>query len=75
MHFRKVFKKFYSFSLMKLSLNSVTCIGCGLCSDICGETFGMKDGKAILKKKICDDGGREKEAIISCPTNAISVSK
>ncbi len=47
------------------------CIGCGLCASICPEVFEMgKDGKAQAKaqKKIpC-----VKEAIESCPVNAIS---
>jgi ferredoxin len=47
------------------------CIGCGLCASICEEVFEMgDDGKAKVKaqKKIpC-----VKEAIESCPVDAIS---
>ncbi|HTY44054.1 MAG TPA: ferredoxin [Patescibacteria group bacterium] len=47
------------------------CIGCGLCSSLCPEVFEMqKDGKAGVKaqKKLpC-----VKDAIESCPVNAIS---
>lgn len=47
------------------------CIGCGLCASLCEEVFALgKDGKAYVKaqKKLpC-----VKEAIESCPTQAIS---
>jgi ferredoxin len=46
------------------------CIGCGACTSICPEVFEMKNGKASVKaqKKIpC-----VKEAISSCPVEAIS---
>jgi ferredoxin len=46
------------------------CIGCGLCVSLCSEVFQMnKDNKAEVKaqkKKPC-----VKEAISSCPVNAI----
>lgn len=48
-----------------------TCIGCGLCASLCPEVFEMqKDGKAgvkVQKKLPC-----VKDAIESCPVNAIS---
>ena len=54
-----------------IKINKETCIGCGLCASICEEVFEMdKDGKAKVKaqKKIpC-----VKEAINSCPVDAIS---
>jgi ferredoxin len=54
-----------------VKINKEKCIGCGLCSSICGEVFEIgRDGKAKVKaqKKIpC-----VKEAIDSCPVNAIS---
>jgi len=46
------------------------CIGCGLCASICEQIFVLEDGKAevkIQKKLPC-----VKEAIESCPVNAIS---
>jgi len=45
------------------------CIGCELCANSCPEVFEMKNGKAQVKaqKKLpC-----VKEAIESCPANAI----
>jgi ferredoxin len=48
------------------------CIGCGACVSICDKVFEMKGGKSVVKK------GQEKsklpcvkEAIDSCPVNAI----
>ena len=54
-----------------VKVNKTTCIGCGSCASICSEVFEMNDdSKAVVKaqKKIpC-----VKEAIDSCPVNAIS---
>ena len=55
---------------MTIKIDKEACIGCGLCASLCEDVFEMKNGKAIVKaqKKIpC-----VKEAINSCPTNAIS---
>jgi len=56
-----------------IKVNKDTCIGCGACIAICESVFEMKDGKSIVKK------GQEKskmpcikEAIDSCPVNAIT---
>lgn len=53
-----------------VKVNQNKCIGCGLCASTCPEVFEMKNGKARVKaqKKVpC-----VKEAIDSCPANAIS---
>jgi len=56
---------------MVIKVDKEKCVGCGLCASICSEVFVLgKDGKATVKaqKKIpC-----VKEAIESCPVNAIS---
>ena len=56
---------------MTIKVDKKKCIGCGLCASICDEVFQMdKDGKAKVKaqKKLpC-----VKEAISSCPVEAIS---
>ncbi len=46
------------------------CIGCGLCTNICSEVFEMSDGKAQVKEQ--KDLPCVKEAIDSCPVDAIS---
>ena len=54
-----------------VKINKEECIGCGTCSAVCPEVFELTDdGKAKVKaqKKIpC-----VKEAIDSCPVDAIS---
>lgn len=48
-----------------------TCIGCGLCTSICSEVFKMGDDN---KAEVVSDKDLPcvKEAIESCPVNAIS---
>lgn len=46
------------------------CIGCGTCASVCPEVFEMKDNKAHVKAQKDDDC--VKEAIESCPVDAIS---
>ena len=54
-----------------VKVNKETCIGCGLCAEICSEVFEMKgDGKADVKKD--KDIPCVKDAIASCPVEAIS---
>ena len=53
-----------------IKINTKKCIGCGLCASICEEVFEISWDKAKVKaqKKIpC-----VKEAIESCPVDAIS---
>lgn len=54
-----------------IKVDKKKCIGCGLCAEICPEVFEMgEDGKSRVKKQ------RKlpcvKEAVDSCPVNAIS---
>ena len=61
---------------MKGHVDKETCIGCGLCPDICPEIFSMDDdGKAIaLDNEIPDDlVDSAKEAEEQCPVEAITV--
>ena len=61
---------------MKGFVDKDTCIGCGLCPDICPKVFHMdEDGKAVAIKGDVPDGEEDsaKEAEESCPANAISV--
>ena len=51
------------------------CIGCGLCTEICGEVFEMSDdGKAEVKAgaDLKKNAKCIKEAIKRCPVKAIS---
>ena len=50
-----------------------TCIGCGACASTCPEVFEMKeDGKSHVKSGAKGNEECIKEAIESCPVDAIS---
>ena len=53
-----------------VSIDKEKCIGCGICAQICEEVFEISEGKARVKSQ--KDNGCIKEAIKSCPVNAIS---
>ncbi|MBU0894717.1 MAG: ferredoxin [Nanoarchaeota archaeon] len=54
-----------------VSINKKKCIGCGTCASVCSEVFEMSDdGKAKVKAQ--KNTPCVKEAIESCPVDAIS---
>lgn len=56
---------------MTIKVDKEKCIGCGACASICGEIFEMTDdNKARVKKQ--KNVACVKEAIDSCPVDAIS---
>ncbi|MDO4535702.1 MAG: ferredoxin [Clostridium perfringens] len=61
---------------MKAHVDQDTCIGCGLCPQICSEVFDLKDdGKAhAIKEDVPSDmENAAVEAQESCPVAAITV--
>ena len=56
---------------MAVKIDKEKCIGCGLCASVCSEVFEMGDDmKAKVKSQknpLC-----VKEAVESCPTEAIT---
>ena len=61
---------------MKAIVDQDTCIGCGLCSQICPEVFEMREDKAIAYVDPVPDAVKDKcqEAVDSCPVTAITVT-
>ncbi len=61
---------------MKAAVDADVCTGCGLCPDICPEVFEMDDNTAaVIAAEIpaeAEDSCRE--AMESCPVEAISIS-
>ncbi len=60
---------------MKLRINKDACISCGLCVSICEDIFEIEsDGKAGIIRNPENDYEitLAREAIESCPVNAIS---
>jgi len=58
---------------MSIEVNKETCIGCGSCVSLCPSHFQMgADGKSEVKSQ--EDAPCVKEAIDTCPVQAISIS-
>jgi len=62
---------------MRAIVDQVTCIGCGLCQEICPEIFEMD--KDVAKVKVVkvppDTEALCREAMEGCPVGAISVEE
>lgn len=62
---------------MKAVVNKNTCIGCGICVEICPEIFEL-DPQGLSESMLTEVSSYyisdAKEAANSCPTNAISIS-
>tara|TARA_Y100000310_G_C20687229_1_gene819861 strand:- start:3498 stop:3671 length:174 start_codon:yes stop_codon:yes gene_type:complete len=54
-----------------VSVDKKKCIGCGNCEAACPEVFELKDMKAYVKKGADLEKPCIKDAIESCPTDAI----
>lgn len=56
-----------------LSINSSCCMGCGLCTKIAPDNFGMASKKAVALQSVCNEAQRIQvlEAIEKCPAKAI----
>ena len=52
-----------------------TCVGCGLCADVCPEVFVMEADKAVVKGGAVPSGAEEnaEKAKSDCPVEAITI--
>ena len=60
---------------MKAIVNKDTCIGCGLCVNICPEVYRMEEDKAVVFVDVVPKASEAtcKEAADGCPVTAIEV--
>jgi ferredoxin len=56
-----------------VNINLDQCIGCGVCTQICPDAFGLDEdaGKAVLKKQGHGGDSLIKEAVDCCPIGCI----
>jgi len=60
--------------MAKVTVDSATCVGCGLCEQSCPEVFEVQgDGIAHVKAQSCAEHNL-KEVADLCPVNAIKIS-
>ena len=60
--------------MSKVSVDSATCVGCGLCEQSCPEVFEVQgDGIAHVKSQSCAMHNL-REIADQCPVNSIKVS-
>jgi ferredoxin len=60
---------------MKAIVDHDTCIGCGMCENLCPEVFKLVEGKStVIQKPVAEKNKKcANEAVESCPVSAISV--
>ncbi|MDD5729283.1 MAG: ferredoxin [Victivallales bacterium] len=60
---------------MKATIDKDSCVGCGLCANMCSDVFEMADDKAtvIVGTIPADAVESAKEAASSCPVEAIKI--
>ena len=60
---------------MKAKVDAETCIGCGLCEQICPDVFRMEDDKAVVRVETVPAEAEAacQNAADQCPVTAITV--
>ncbi len=61
---------------MKAIVDHDTCIGCGMCENICPAVFKLIDGKStVIEKPVAPENEKSaREACDSCPVSAITLT-
>jgi ferredoxin len=61
--------------MMRAIVDKETCVGCGLCCDVCPEVFEMAGDTAIAKvdKVPAEAEDTCQDAAAQCPTEAIKI--
>ena len=59
--------------MAKVTIDEATCVGCGLCEQMCPEVFVLESGVAKTKAQSCSQHDL-KEIAQQCPVSAIKVS-
>jgi len=61
--------------MAKITIDSSTCVGCGLCVNLCPDCFELTDeGVAKVKAEDCSSCD-VKDIASQCPVNAINVEE
>ncbi len=59
---------------MKITVDASTCVGCGLCEQICPDAFEIQADGIAHVKATAPGNCNAKEVADQCPVNAIKVS-
>ncbi len=59
---------------MKISIDEETCIGCGVCENLCPQCFKMENGISKIITQECDSCD-VKEVAENCPVDAILIEQ
>lgn len=72
-----VFLILFGVVVLKVYVESESCIGCGLCVSLCPDVFKMNDsGKSEVKtNELSSLESEVKQCAESCPVNAIKIEK